>query len=74
VLGKTQVGKKPTAFVTVGKPFLVETAVQNSFDNGVTLLTNKAIVEAVLQVLEGRRTIKWISDRHVSRGICVGSC
>ncbi|HEV2221736.1 MAG TPA: DEAD/DEAH box helicase [Candidatus Acidoferrales bacterium] len=56
VLGKTQVGEKPTAFVTVGKPSFVATAIQNSFNNGVTLITNKVIVEAILQVLEGRRT------------------
>lgn len=56
VLGKTQVGKKPVAFVTVGKSSFVETAVKNSFDTGVTLLTHKTLVEAVLQVMEGRRT------------------
>lgn len=56
VLGKTRVGNKPIAYVTVGKPSFVETAVKNSFNNGVTLLTHKTLTEAVLQVMEGRRT------------------
>lgn len=56
VLGKTHVGNNPIAYVTVGKPSFVETAVKNSFNNGVALLTHKTLVEAVLQVTEGRRT------------------
>jgi helicase len=56
VLGKTKVGNKPIAYVTVGKPSFAETAVKNSFSNGVTLLTHKTLTEAVLQVIEGRHT------------------
>jgi hypothetical protein len=56
VLGKTRVGRKPIAYATIGKPSFVETAIKNSFNNGVTLLTHKTLVEAVLQVLEGRRS------------------
>jgi helicase len=56
VLGKTKVGNKPIAYVTVGKPSFAETAVKNSFNNGVTLLTHKTLTEAVLQVMEGRHT------------------
>jgi helicase len=56
VFGKTRVGNKPVAYVTVAKPSFVETAVKNSFNNGVTLLTHRTLVEGVLQVLEGRRS------------------
>ena len=56
VLGKTQVGSQPIAYVTVGKPSFVEMAVRNSFTNGVALLTHKTLIEVVLQVIEGRRT------------------
>lgn len=56
VLGKTQVGARPIAFVTIGKPSFAETAVKNSFNNEVTLLTHKTLVEAVLQVAEGQRS------------------
>lgn len=57
VLGKTVVGPKPVAFVTVGKPGFVPVAANNSFTAGVTLLTHKTIVELAMMVLEQKKTL-----------------
>lgn len=57
VRGKTVVGPKPIAYVTVGKPGFVDVAIKNSFSSEVTLINHKILVEAALLTLEGKKSI-----------------
>lgn len=67
VLGKTSVGGRPVAHATVGKPGFVDQAIKNSFDKSVCLITHQTIVEAVLLVLEGRKTKNDVEALFLSR-------
>jgi hypothetical protein len=55
VLGKTDVGGRPIAYATIGKPGFVEPAIKNSFAKSVALVTHQTICEVVIQVMEGKK-------------------
>lgn len=57
VLGKTVVGPRPIAYVTVGKPGFVDLAVKNSYSSRVTLISHKIIAELSILVLEKKKSV-----------------
>jgi helicase len=56
VLGKTIVGPRPVAYVTVGKPGFVDMAVKNSYLNRVTLISHKTLAETAILILEKKKS------------------
>jgi helicase len=66
VLGKTVVGQKPVAFVTIGKPGFVDVAIKNSYSTFVTLMNHKTLVETVIRVSEKKKTLDELIELFLS--------